>query len=462
MAARDCICVDIGSTWTKGARFDIATPSLLDRADTPTTQDDLCRGFSSVVAHLQSADPVPVRVTSSAKGGLAVVALGIVPDLTLQAAQLTAMSAGARVVASYAWHLTDSDMQALEALDPDIILLTGGTDGGNESYNLANAQALAGSSISAPVVYAGNRSLVAQVREVLDKQRLVVTNNVMPELGRLVPEPARAAIRQVFLDTIVQGKGLAQVAAESREDIVPTPLAVFALAEALDRHGDLGTFCLADPGGATTDVYSCMDAVADPAVTLRGIEPPHVMRTVEGDIGMRVSLESLLESAGDFLEQTMASRGLDHGMFDAFTTRAAADHAATPESDDQHRCDALLATACLRTALGRHAGRLREVFTPEGPRLVQTGKDLRDCTTIIATGGFLSRACPPDLLAQALTPPPVHDGAPSLVPCHAALMVDRDYLVPLAASLAVDCPETAVALMQHSLQSAAATAKGPR
>ncbi|MBD3243274.1 MAG: hypothetical protein GF331_21975, partial [Chitinivibrionales bacterium] len=241
---RRVICIDIGSTWTKGALFELgAPPRVLATHHIPTTQQDLYVGYRTVRQALDPAERTEILVTSSAKGGLSVAAIGIVPELTLQAAKLTAMSAGAKVVRHYAWKLTAGDIADLERAAPDIVLFTGGTDGGNESYNPANAQAVAASSLAAPIVYAGNRSLADRIRTILADRDVIVAGNVMPAINRLDPEPARAAIRKIFLERIIEGKGLDRIARETAQPIKPTPLAVFALVEALAAADPGHSFC---------------------------------------------------------------------------------------------------------------------------------------------------------------------------------------------------------------------------
>ena len=96
--------------------------------------------------------------TSSAKGGLAVAALGLVPSITLETAKVTAHSAGAKIAQYYSYKLNRRDIQALEETQPDILLFTGGTDGGEESYGLNNARVLAESKLDCAIIYAGTVS----------------------------------------------------------------------------------------------------------------------------------------------------------------------------------------------------------------------------------------------------------------------------------------------------------------
>ena len=139
------VSVDIGSTWTKAALFtregDALT--LVNHVLTPTTTHHLAKGFFSSLDQVLNVDDalpllnsgeVALKYSSSAKGGLAVAAMGLVPSITLETAKVTAHSAGAKIAQYYAYKLNRRDIQALEETQPDILLFTGGTDGGEESY----------------------------------------------------------------------------------------------------------------------------------------------------------------------------------------------------------------------------------------------------------------------------------------------------------------------------------------
>ena len=106
---------------------------------------------------------VELFYSSSAKGGLAVAAIGLVPEITLEIGKIAAQSAGAKLTQVFAYQLTRSDIAALEASPPDILLFAGGTDGGNTHYVLANAEAIGRSAIDCEIVYAGNRAVADDV-----------------------------------------------------------------------------------------------------------------------------------------------------------------------------------------------------------------------------------------------------------------------------------------------------------
>lgn len=213
------VSVDIGSTWTKAALFahEGEELTLVNHVLTPTTTHHLADGFfASLNQVLNVADARPLlksgevqlKYSSSAKGGLAVAAMGLVPSITLESAKVTAHSAGAKIAQYYSYKLNRHDIQELESSPPDILLFTGGTDGGEESYGLANAHALAGSKLDCAIIYAGNRDIQDEIQTILGHKDLTTVDNILPDLDHPNPFAARQAICDVFLSRIVKGKGL--------------------------------------------------------------------------------------------------------------------------------------------------------------------------------------------------------------------------------------------------------------
>ncbi len=98
------------------------------------------------------------------------VTVGLVRELTAEAARQAALGAGARLVGTFAYRLTAADVNRIEALAPDILLLAGGTDGGNREVVLHNAEALGRSGIACPIVLAGNRSAMDECRDAPRRQ----------------------------------------------------------------------------------------------------------------------------------------------------------------------------------------------------------------------------------------------------------------------------------------------------
>ena len=467
MAPKLLLSVDIGSTYTKGGLFLLDGEELrvAGREVVPTTVDDLGRGFAQVreavlARHLDrghntnfrflaagdaSAADVPVYWSSSARGGLKIAAVGLTPDLTLSVARMAATSAGGKVVRAFSYELTAEDLADLKAVDPDIVLFTGGTDGGNSRIVLHNAAKLAELVSPAIILYAGNRNVRDQVVDILRGREVATASNVMPEVGTIDIEPAREVIRRVFLERIVDGKGLSSVVEAAGREPLPTPLAVFELVRTIaERVPGWEDFSLIDMGGATTDFYSHTRSFhGGDGIILRGLLEPTLKRTVEGDLGLRVSAEALFRSEAAFLEGRLRDAGSDPAPLRSYVEDVSRRTEYLPGDAEGRRFDRLLAAACVRAAALRHAGVIQRVFTPQGGFQVQRGKDLRQVRRLIGSGGFLAGETVPDLLLEVCASGSDDPDTRHLVPEAPACYADADYLIPLLANLAADYPAAA-------------------
>ncbi|MTJ83891.1 MAG: glutamate mutase [Telmatospirillum sp.] len=449
------VSIDIGSTWTKGAVFrrDGQGLTLDRRIAVPTTTDDLSRAFSRVLDGLVDGGDAASRVrrgevrlsySSSAKGGLAVAALGLVPEITLESARVAAYSAGAKVTRVFSYRLTRSDIRSLEAAPPDILLFAGGTDGGHVDSILANAEALARSSLDCSIVYAGNRALADDISDLLAGKDLVQVPNVLPSINAPDPDPAREAIRKIFLSKIVKGKGLDVIVGETGVEPLPTPYSVYEFAKLISaRVPGWSDFILLDMGGATTDVYSAHRERPAPGTILRGLPEPEVKRTVEGDLGLRVSAEAASDALKGLVADALDRREERIAAFADYIARVSAAPDYLPEDEDGQAFDAILAGACVAEACGRHAGRAAEVYTPEGKLKLQTGRDLTGVTRVIGSGGWLSRTASFDPSPWFRRMGVDNRGRAVLLPSEISYFRDEHYVFPLLANVARDFPEEA-------------------
>lgn len=447
-------CIDIGSTWTKGAAFEIDgnAVTLRQRATTPTTVGNLFDGFAHVLHELLPGDPLStlrigragLQYSSSAKGGLAVAAIGLVPEITLEVGKIAAQSAGAKLTQVFAYQLTRGDIAALEAAPPDIVLFAGGTDGGNSNYVLANAEAIGRSALDCEIVYAGNRAVADEVADLLNTKRLRIVDNLLPTFNEPAPDPARDAIRTVFLETIVKGKGLSDIMEVTGTAPVPTPLAMFEYAHAIRTHvPGWENLLLVDMGGATTDVYSACDETAQPGTIVRGLPEPALKRTVEGDLGLRVSAQSTSRANGAATQALLTRRGVARETLIHHANALARQPDTLPNGTHEQALDAVLAAICVGHACARHAGCHASVFTAEGEMQIQTGRDLRRIDKLIGSGGWLAHAddfSPADCLADHAIDA---RGRRVLLPRKFDYYRDASYLFPLLANLARAHPRAA-------------------
>ena len=143
------------------------------------------------------------------------VTIGLVKELTAEAARQAALGAGAKLVGAFAYRLTGEDMRAIEALAPDIVLLAGGTDGGNRDVASHNGERLATAALDCPIIVACNRDVAEDIVARLNVagKSATLARNVMPSFGVLDIDPARDVIRDVFIARIVHAKGIDRAAA---------------------------------------------------------------------------------------------------------------------------------------------------------------------------------------------------------------------------------------------------------
>lgn len=444
------LLIDFGSTYTKLRAVDIAARRLIGSGQGPSTvATDINVGMRAALEDLERrAGKLPRfqyrLASSSAAGGLRMVTIGLVRELTAEAARQAALGAGAKLVGTFAYRLTQSDLQKITALAPDIVLLAGGTDGGNMEVVLHNAAALARSDLSCPIVYAGNRAAADEARRLLAAKATLFTENVMPEFNELNIDPARAAIRSVFIERIVHAKGIDRAAAEFDALVMPTPAAVLEgarlLADGAAGVAGLGSVLVVDPGGATTDVHSVAGGEPAPGVIPQGLPEPRVKRTVEGDLGMRHNAAAVVEAAG--LSVVAADAGVPEDRIRNFLENLSAEH--LPATPEELAFDQALARAAVGIAVQRHCGALKTVYTPTGPVTVQHGKDLRRVEAVIGTGGVL--AASPD--ARAILKRALADAREPLAlkPVAPRLLLDREYLLYACGLLQSVEPQAALEL----------------
>ena len=132
-------CIDVGSTFTKGLLVSDEGELLANADHRTTVETDVLEGLDAVLARLAQAGPIDeVRVCSSAGGGLRLAVVGHERVISAEAGYRVGLTSGARVVHVASGQLTDHDIDALVDSRPDIVLLVGGTDGGDEHYGIGD------------------------------------------------------------------------------------------------------------------------------------------------------------------------------------------------------------------------------------------------------------------------------------------------------------------------------------
>ena len=452
------LLIDFGSTYTKVTAVDLDSESILGTAQSFTTIfTDINDGLNNALAIMRekigNVEFFETYACSSAAGGLRMVTSGLVPELTGEAAKLASLGAGAKVVGIYAFQLTDEDIDEIRQAKPDIFLLVGGTDGGNTECIIHNAKMLASMKPTFPIVIAGNRSAAKQCQTILEGCETYVCPNVMPKFGVLKIEPTQKQIREIFLNRIVQAKGLSKATALLSDIMMPTPSAVMQamelLAQGCEDEMGIGELVAVDVGGATTDIYSIADGMPEHMNTVfKGLPEPFAKRTVEGDIGMRYSIRGIVDAAG--VDRIAELSGLDTDRVEALVNDLAENTDKVPDNAETESLDFALASMAIEEAVRRHAGTIEETYTMMGMTFVQEGKNLTKVKQIVVTGGSLIHTKRTEEIAKYALYSPAQPA--SLRPKMANVWVDRTYILAAMGLLSSHYPKAALRIMKKELE----------
>jgi uncharacterized protein (TIGR01319 family) len=441
------LLVDVGSTFTKVLVVDVTTGELLGRSESNTTIDDnVAHGLANALDGLANGLRGPYEwseASSSAAGGLRIVSIGLTRGLSGKAGKLASLGAGGKVALELSGFLSDSDVALINEAKAHLVVLSGGTDGGNATALLHNAAALASAPGLPAVIVAGNGAAAASAASLLEDAAsdVRVVENVFPQPGELEIGPTREMVRDIFLRHITRAKGLTGMLRELGAECEPTPLAVSrGLQIAANLHSPV---VLVDLGGATTDVHSAGGRHYGKSVA--EVPLPDLMRTVEGDMGMRAGAVGIVDALGP---QTRANLESELGRDLALEAeRRSSDPRFVPVTAADVQVDRALATSAVRMSLERHAGRLVVRDNPWGRRYRIQGKDLRRTRLVIGTGGvFRHLEDPEGIIKSAL------DGATGdLLPRNPRICLDRHYAMFAIGLIGRRDPELALAVFREAL-----------
>ncbi len=455
------LLVDLGSTYTKLTVVDIEKESIVATSKALTTADtDLMIGFNEAFGMLKrdisrvDINFIDRLACSSAAGGLKMIAVGLVPELTAEAAKRAALGAGARLMETYSYELSRSEVEEIKEMKPDMILLAGGTDGGNKECIIHNARLVASNIKNVPIVVAGNKKAADTIEDIFKEENIAykITENVMPKMNVLNVQPAREAIREFFMDEIVKAKGMENIEGFIGGILMPTPSAVLkaakVLADGTDNEEGLGDLLVVDIGGATTDIHSIGKGEPSKSnVMMRGLEEPYEKRTVEGDLGMRVSALALWESAGSKLaKDVMGGTKYDIKKRCEYLSQ---NINTLSKTQDEILFDEALGYMAAKISMDRHTGAIEKEYSPMGVIYIQEGKDLQNTEYLIATGGVLTHSNNP---RRILTGGLFDEENPQLLkPKKPKMLVDRDYILSAMGLLSEKYPDQAVRILKKHL-----------
>ncbi len=451
----DALVAEIGSTTTIVNAFDkLSTPNpvFLGQGSAPTTviDGDVTIGLQMAIDDLKqnlfvdSIDPVETFACSSAAGGLKMSVHGLVYDMTVKAAKEAALGAGANLKLITSGILDPFQVEKIKQLKLNIIMLAGGVDYGETKTALDNAKTIASMRLNIPVIYAGNiqnQNAIKKIfQEELQADFLFLTPNVYPKIDQLQIDETRKIIQSVFEKHIVNAPGMEKVRSQIQGSIIPTPGAVMEASLLLQQSiGDLVTF---DIGGATTDVHSVTKGNKKLEKLMIGPEP-FAKRTVEGDLGVYINKNNIIESIG------IKNLAIDLKISESDLDKLLQEYKPIPIKAHFPLVERL-AKEALSISLERHAGHYIYLFGALGKTTLTEGKDLTEVKYCIGTGGALTRLPnKKNIIREVL----MNKNERLLKPnTDSEILIDEDYIMAALGVLSKKHPEAALYLLKKSLK----------
>ncbi len=449
----DVLVAEIGSTTTVVNAFDGvegSSPTFVGQGQAPTSvlQGDVNIGLKGAIEDLKynfkidNLEYDQLIATSSAAGGLRMTVHGLVYDMTVRAAKEAALGAGANIKYITAGKLRRTDVKKIVDIKPNIVLIAGGVDYGERDTALDNAEKIAELNLSIPVIYAGNVENHEEIKEIFkdSNSELYIVENVYPKIDQLNIEPTRKVIQEVFEKHIIHAPGMQSVRDMVNGPIMPTPGAVMQASKML--YEEIEDLLTIDVGGATTDVHSVTEGSDNISRILISPEPV-AKRSVEGDLGLYVSMKNVVELAGK--EELSKRMGISMEKLETIIEN----HEPIPKTDIDIKFAEELAYYATVTAVKRHAGIIRYLYGPSGKKTVAEGKDLTKVKYIIGTGGALTRL--PNRVNIMEHIPKSNKGNELLPGKGVKILIDNDYIMASLGVLSKEHPNAALKLMKNSL-----------
>lgn len=453
------LLVDFGSTYTKLTLVGKDAEEVLITSSSYTTietnvLDGFRKAFSKIEGYINENNINIIKrlACSSAAGGLKMISVGITPRYTVEATKRAALGAGARLLKSYSYFLSEGDVADISNSNADIILISGGAENGNTKYLLDNSKMLLKLKKNIPIIVSGNTATYLKLREIFKdiENEVYFVSNLMPDVNRIEPEEVRSKIREVFMKKIVSAKGMEDVESRIDEILMPTPTAVLyaakLISDGINGNLGMGSTVIIDIGGATTDVHSVSEPIDENYnYYYDDLPEPYVKRTVEGDLGMRYSAISAYEADGkEFFEK----KGLnDDEALHACEFRSTNTSYLPTEYKDA-KFDNLLAEHCASVALKRHSGHTKESYVNGGFVTVQNGKNLKGIKNIIGTGGVLINS---DVRYEILHNATLTEDENTLLPTNPDYYFDQKYILSAMGLLSTVNPELSLKILKKTL-----------
>ena len=348
--------------------------------------------------------------TSSAGGGLQMMVAGVIREMTAASAKRAALGAGAivmDVIASNDKRQAHEQIQRIRELRPDMILLSGGTDGGTKTHVVQIAELIApakpqprfGSEYKLPIIYAGNKDAKNNIKDLFNEDfELSVVDNLRPKMELENLAPARDAIHDLFLEHVMaHAPGYNHLIKWTDAPIMPTPGAVGNILKTIAEKQNINVVGV-DIGGATTDVFSVFDKKFN--------------RTVSANLGMSYSIsnvcaEATMSNIIRWMDIEMDERELRNRVKNKMIRPT-----TIPQSLDALVFEQAVAREALRLAYLQHKDFATTLKGVQQQRTVgdtfsqkiggQTIVDNMKLNLLVASGGVLSHAPQPQQTAMML------------------------------------------------------------
>lgn len=360
---------------------------------------------------IESDDGIDLYLsTSSAGGGLQMITLGVVSDISALSAEKAALGAGAIVLKNF--HFDDGieiseKIKLIQHLKPDIILVAGGTEGGTKNHPLellemilqANPKPRFGESLKTPVIYCGNSDIYNDATNLLSTNfDLSLIPNIRPEINIEVLSEARDAVHDLFLHHVMShAPGYEKLINMTPEPILPTPSAFGEMVKTASIMLKKNILAV-DIGGATTDLFT---SIIDNEGTITNYH-----RSVSANIGMSYSVTNVLLEVGE----SNIARWLPFSIKEGYVSDQLRNKMIRPTSIPAKKNDLLIEQAVCREALRlsfNHHKKLAQGDTKDKVNKLESifakseePLSISNFDFIIGSGGVLSHA--PDRISSAL------------------------------------------------------------
>ncbi|MBK8031606.1 MAG: glutamate mutase L [Anaerolineae bacterium] len=322
----------------------------------------------------------------------------------------------------------EDQLNAITLARPDLIFITGGTEGGAEGPVLELVQMartairLLPKNVKPIVLYAGNSAVIPQIHELFDTQTgLLIADNVRPTPEREALESAQKALAQAYNNfTEKRGLGFDVIAEMSAIGVVPTAQSYQTIIDYLGRTTRGGVLAV-DVGSAVSTVSASVKRFT--------------ATSIRTDIGLGHSANNILYG----VSLPSVRDWLPFAATDAEITAYAMNKALRPASVPETVRELYLEHALLRAALRTLVRDARPTWTPDSAP-DKADAPLPYFERIIGAGAALTGTGQPLLTAMLLLD--------SFQPVGVTrLQADRHALIPALGALAYIIPEAVVQVL---------------